>query len=566
MVVVWGTYFTWINQREKQQQHMVSPQGGGQALLSSSSSLRAAGSSAAQQPPAHQQEQHVLSLAFLQDHGLVDFYDALATDVRTFWDCPTLLQTTKHSATGTFDDDDNTNNNDIPQPPPQRRLQQGFPGHIVQDQEQDHLHPSWDDDGMRMNDDLDVTPNAAHLLCLAVTPPPPSSMAAAGSSSSSSTSTNSYTHWQQQLNCPVTTDQVTKRGILDIWNAARSHVTDDHMLRKYMTLAFEQSITLVGQELSVWDTLTDQGLNYMVTTINNDTQPTVDDGGLWGLDHNLGPGRVFVDVGSGLGTTSLAISLLYPGTRIISIEAAAPNWLYQHFNWECNRQVLSSSVSPSKPTTAAQAPEVTLLLAGVGPDAKEPTAGHYLWKPSLTTATRSWGPESERMPDDIVIPVHLEAWHSLLAQAQVQQIDVLNIDCAACEYNFVPALTNQEFEAIATVMGHLHWGYIPRSRKPSSVRGRKTHIRLCQHENLAKTAKECCDVPDLPVISSFPNQVLEEEDDAYGGGGVPRPATVADVAGSFCDDFTTWAATNFLHDIPNDAGWFQLVSPVAEGY
>lgn len=135
------------------------------------------------------------------------------------------------------------------------------------------------------------------------------------------------------------------------------------------------------------------------------------------------------------------------------------------------------------------------------------------------------------------------------------------MDCGACEYNFIPALTDEEFDSIHTVMGGLHWGYIPESRLPSSKRARETHQRLCQHENFAKTAKECCDVPDLSVKSSYPGQILVHDN----GGHLPKAGTVGDVAGDFCDDFAQWAKEKHLHDIPNDYGWFQIAS-VADGY
>ena len=135
-----------------------------------------------------------------------------------------------------------------------------------------------------------------------------------------------------------------------------------------------------------------------------------------------------------------------------------------------------------------------------------------------------------------------------------------NVDCGGCEYNFIPALTDAEFDAIRTVMGGLHWGYIPYTKLPSTQRGRETHQRLCRHENFAKTAKECCDVSDLRVISSYPDHVL-----VHDAPGVPKEGTVADVAGALCDDFAEWSKEKHLHDVPNDFGWFEI-SVVAENY
>ena len=219
----------------------------------------------------------------------------------------------------------------------------------------------------------------------------------------------------------------------------------------------------------------------------------------------------------------------------------------KELNWRCNSDVL-----PNPPST--------LLLAGVGPASHLQSFAKYLWKPDLTTATRSWTPASEKNTFDVELSVHLKSWHDIRALAEFQHVDVLNVDCGACEYNFIPALTDEEFDSIHTVMGGLHWGYIPEGRLPSSKRGRETHERLCRHENFAKTAKECCDMPDLHVVSSYPGEAL-----VHDAPGFPKAGTVADVAGALCDDFKQWAKEKHLYDVTNDYGWFQI-SAVAEGY
>ena len=308
-----------------------------------------------------------------------------------------------------------------------------------------------------------------------------------------------------------------------------------------LDIATESERAIIDTNLHLWAPGLDTGLEYMVAHVN-DKEKTVDHGGLYGIQ-NLGPGHVFVDVGSCLGTTSLAISLLYPGTRIVSIEAAGPNWLMQEMNWRCNADEL--------PT-----PPHAVLLGGVGPAHEATVFAEMLWRGSQVTATRSWTPTSERQETDRDIPVQLEPWHALLVQAEIanQRVDVLNVDCAACEYNLIPAMTDKEFNSINTVMGGLHWGYIPRSKLPSSKRAKETHQRLCQHENFARTAKECCQFPDLPVISSFPGEAIVQDNNKYKSG------TVIDVAGELCDDFHAWAIEKHVFDIDNDFGWFQITS------
>ena len=48
-------------------------------------------------------------------------------------------------------------------------------------------------------------------------------------------------------------------------------------------------------------------------------------------------------------------------------------------------------------------------------------------------------------------------------------------------------MTDAEFESIDTVLGDVHWGYIPKNKKPSSERARVTQQRLCTHENMDRT-------------------------------------------------------------------------------
>jgi hypothetical protein len=125
------------------------------------------------------------------------------------------------------------------------------------------------------------------------------------------------------------------------------------------------------------------------------------------------------------------------------------------------------------------------------------------------------------------------------------------------EYNLIPSLSEDDYDAISTVMGGLHWGYIPPHKKPSSIRAKETHKRLCRHENFARTAKECCGFPDLAVISSAPGEVFVKQDSQ---GFPPVVGTVQDVAEELCDDFDSWAADFFLFDIESDWGWFQISS------
>jgi hypothetical protein len=133
-------------------------------------------------------------------------------------------------------------------------------------------------------------------------------------------------------------------------------------------------------------------------------------------------------------------------------------------------------------------------------------------------------------------------------------------------------MSDEEFRSVETIMGTIHWGYIPHSKLPSSKRGRETHYRMCQHEAVARTVKECCAFPDLAVKSSVPGEALvlaDEEDSAprtEGGGGgkrerfPPKEVTVRDVAGVLCNGFEEWKVQHHLDDVDSDWGWFRITS------
>lgn len=373
--------------------------------------------------------------------------------------------------------------------------------------------------------------NAKHLFCLAASENPPPEL-------------------KEQLKCDAAGRK--RRTLLDLWTDARAQIQDPQLLLKVLGLAREHTgRNLLGRSYNLWAPNEDDGLEFMLGSLNNEQD--ADHGGLHGLEESLGSGKVFVDVGSCLGLTCLAMNTKYPGTRIVSFEPASPSWLLQELNLRCN-------------LAKDEFKNFHVVLAGVGPntDEEDNTMAKLMWRPTSTTSTRTWTPKSEHRQDDVELVVRLRKLKSILAEADVYgtKIDVMNIDCEGCEYNLIPSLTEEEFDDIPTVLGGAHWGYIPANKLPSSERARKTHERLCQHENIAKTTKECCAFPDLHVKSSVPGEVLIK-DTADNGKmqGLPSFSTVSDViADGMCDDFDKWAEEHFLYDIKEDWGWFELSS------
>jgi FkbM family methyltransferase len=365
---------------------------------------------------------------------------------------------------------------------------------------------------------------AKHLFCIAASESPPKSV------------TNA-------IRCDAANKK--RRTLLDLWSAARSQM-EESLFLKVLDIAKERNEDILGVSYDIWAPSGDEGVQFMVNTLNSDQD--VDNGGINGLEDSLGPGKIFVDVGSCLGLTCLAVNAKYPGTKIVSIEPASPSWLLQELNLRCNLR-------------KKEFKNIHVILAGVGPntDDEDNMMAKLMWRQTSTTSTRSWTPSEEFSSDDVELIVRLRKLKSILAEADVIQtpIDVMNLDCQGCEYNVIPALTEKEYEEIPTVMGGVHWGYITPNKLPSSARGKTTHERLCGHENIAKNTKECCAFPDLPVKSSVPGEVLQKDSKGF----PPSESTVSDViAENLCDDFSTWSKEHYLNDIPDDFGWFELSS------
>jgi hypothetical protein len=411
----------------------------------------------------------------------------------------------------------------------------------------------------------------AHLFCLAAFPTTTTTTTTTTANDNKKNDETAY--WHDLLQCPVRTDRTVQRAILELWSTARTELLDATILKQTLSFATEQVTALVGTDLHLWTAPDDIGLLYTAKILNEqvENQRLGRYGGLAGLAETLGPGRLYVDIGSGLGLTAMAVALLYPGTEIVSIEAAPTNWLLQEMNWRCNNFDVSSSVSssrqqrPDSDAATLERPQVHLAGIGISSGSASQLA-KFLWRPTATTSTRAWGLSVEEEKtnlndiglEDIEVPIKLRPWHLIESEADIKgrDIDVLNLDCEGCEYNIIPALSEMDFEAIRVVLGQVHWGDIPTMKLPSSQRAQTTHKRLCRHENFARSSIECCAFPDVTVQSSFSGEVLVVDSEQF----PPVSSTVKDVAGTLCQGFAEWAQVHNLFNVESDWGWLQSSS------
>ncbi|KAL7450408.1 hypothetical protein ACHAWC_002327 [Mediolabrus comicus] len=379
------------------------------------------------------------------------------------------------------------------------------------------------------------------------------------------------------ISCDIDNNFDTRESLLNLWSSARAQISED-IIKKTLSLVSEHKETLRGHEVHVWYPKNDHGTEGMLRVLNSgfegrltynfDTEPAENNQDdlyrFWDLPSKfVGENKLFVDVGSALGLTSMLMAYYYPRTTIVSIEPASPSWLIQNINFRCN-------------LSEEQRSYVHPILAGVGTKHHDDNDSmmKMVWKPSMTTATRNWNAFNDfDFGTDIELTVHLRTLRAILAEATPEDlplgtpISVLNLDCEGCEYNLIPSMHETSFKSIGLILGRTNWGFIPTSKKPSSQRAEDTHKRVCTHYNFAKRCKECCDFPDLSVSPRYPT--AEEEDigdaDVEDANSVPNPEskTVAEVAGSVCDGFEAWADENKLHDVPDDYGWNEMSAYVS---
>jgi FkbM family methyltransferase len=364
---------------------------------------------------------------------LSESYNALAMDIINLLDCKTLLNKTvpKYYGAGAFDDyvPDHAQFGEGDPPRVRRRLEEGNAqtddGDDSKREEgggekinKNNMEAAADgpDDGVSngMHDDMRIGGwdgfeeiTAKQLFCLAA--------------ATTMMPADKIKQYKDRIQCDATGTK--QEALLDVWSSARAQM-DEALLLKTLGLATESTRTLGKHTVNLWSPRNDDGMNYILSQVGNqDETARMNGNNFFGLSHSLGPDHLYVDVGSCLGITALAVILEYPKTKVVSVEPAAPNWLMQEINMKCN---LEEEQQP------------TLLLAGVGPHTKEVMAAKLLWRPSAVTATRAWTPIQEKITgEDVELFVQLKPWKSILAEAGVpstHHIDVLHVDCEGCEY------------------------------------------------------------------------------------------------------------------------------------
>jgi FkbM family methyltransferase len=451
-------------------------------------------------------------------------HNSLAQDIINSLECeslqnPKLMRNNDDPNLEDEDEDDDKN----PRRRRRRRLDQGMDDFDLNDdkQQQQQQAPLMDDDvHIPMSDGETTSLNAKHAMCLvAGSPNLPSFIRKEG------------------FSCDLM-DKDKRQALLDTWSSARTQMSLS-LIAKTLEMAQETSATILGHDFNIWMPAQDSSLEFLSNTLNDEESSRI-------LRHLplADPNSLFVDVGSGLGLTTLTVAKEYPATHILSIEPASPSWLLQQLNLICN---------------LVQHDRATPVLAGVGASPRLPHGmAKVLWRPSQTRLTRTWTSRNETSPDDdLELVIHLRRLWSIVAEYvadnNLQDVNkittrVLNLDCEGCEYNVVPSMSQtEELDYYTHLIGTtgVHWGYIPVDKLPSSKRAETTHKILCGHYDYARQSIECCAFPTLSVKGIFNQQ---------------EKLTVQDVAGDLCRGFDEFAETKLLFASNDDYGWMELSS------
>ncbi|MDQ3608083.1 MAG: FkbM family methyltransferase [Actinomycetota bacterium] len=155
------------------------------------------------------------------------------------------------------------------------------------------------------------------------------------------------------------------------------------------------------------------------------------------LDDVLQP-EVIVDAGSNIGLAALYFRIVYPGASILALE---PDPI-AFGRLQTNTRGWPGIVLRNVALAAVEGPRVFYRSAET-------------WTSSLLPS-ESWTSTDDVTPiDQVAIQVHARTLSSLMAELDLDKIDLLKLDVEGAEWEVLPALDGPD--RIGAIVGELHW-------------------------------------------------------------------------------------------------------------
>ncbi len=262
-----------------------------------------------------------------------------------------------------------------------------------------------------------------------------------------------------QFFCPNSAERVEFPGKAaeSAWAAVKDILSSELAIK-----ILRQSKAYRGKGVTLWSTQNDEGAPLVLAETERRA-------------YNLtgGDGQLAVDLGCNLGMITILIARMHPDWRVVCAEAMPVTFLYLTVNLWVNAR------------GAMEAGRIVPLLAALG-DGGNVT---MQFRADSLTSSRDWNPRKEAGRTTAEFRLATLSLPALLARARAAPpVALLKMDCEGCEYDVVPAMTEEDMAGVRAMVGEAHFGSMKRSgrRVPPTDRVRLTHQRMCDRWGLCE--------------------------------------------------------------------------------
>jgi len=243
----------------------------------------------------------------------------------------------------------------------------------------------------------------------------------------------------------------------------RCNISEDAVMS---ILRKSRSYTPEKLSITLWSTGKDEGAEFVLREGVGDLYHLKEQG-------SRAAAGLALDLGSNLGAVTIQLSRLHPQWTIVAVEAMPITFLYQVVNlWLNVRHEMQRGVIVPTLHALSSVDGATVTMQ---------------FREDSTTSSRDWNPDSEDWRTTLNVSIQTISLPSLLhdvfpAILKFPPIDLLKIDCEGCEYDVIPALSEEHISSISHAVAETHYdGMLKNGRAgPPVSQVERTHQRLCQ--------------------------------------------------------------------------------------